>query len=129
MKYGQTLTGEIKSEFESRLQECWNKQNPGVCAQELIHEFQKRLAPPPPPDFDKETLYVMLIQIFLFVLTNYGEQVGAPNVTVSYREDRNFTYIGLPKIIPQLAERAIKPTEILLPSTKHNGNSEISKNG
>ncbi|GBL73578.1 hypothetical protein AVEN_161528-1 [Araneus ventricosus] len=95
VKFKDQLPEELKPEYERHLFECFTQGDPAACAEELIHEFQKRVAIPEPKDC--ELLYIAMIQNFLHFVNACAVHSKLESVTVKHDNKKQYTYIVLPK--------------------------------
>ncbi|GBN91640.1 hypothetical protein AVEN_90171-1 [Araneus ventricosus] len=95
VKFKDELPAELKPEYERRLFECFTQNDPAACAQNLMHEFQKRIAVPEPKDC--ELLYIAMIQSFLHFVNAFATHSKLESVNVKHDNKKQYTHIVLPK--------------------------------
>ncbi|GFW07270.1 uncharacterized protein TNCV_3694621 [Trichonephila clavipes] len=80
VKFKNTLHNGLRQEYETRLLECFAQPDPAACAEQLMHEFQKRIAPTEKKEC--ELLYIAMIQSVMHFINVFATNSGLENVSI-----------------------------------------------
>ncbi|GFQ80898.1 uncharacterized protein TNCT_619301 [Trichonephila clavata] len=101
VKFKNTLPNDLRQEYETRLLECFTQPDPAACAEQLMHEFQKRIAPTETKEC--ELLYIAMIQSFMHFINAFATNSGLENITIKHDNQKRYTYVVLPKFFNVLS--------------------------
>ncbi|GFQ79730.1 uncharacterized protein TNCT_296871 [Trichonephila clavata] len=101
VKFKNTLPNDLRQEYEIRLLECFTEPDPAACAEKLMHEFQKRIAPTEKKEC--ELLYIAMIQSFMHFINVFATNSGLENGTIKHDNQKRYIYVVLPKFFNVLS--------------------------